>query len=338
MTAWVVRAGNRGEWEEAALSEGLVGVAFHVRRRITDFAAREDLRDTIISEFGESPARAGSFASQLWNLAHGIQDGDMVVLPRKLPRVIAVGRIRGGYEYRDQLEAPHVRRVEWRAREIPRSDFDQDLLYSLGGLSTVFQPRASDAEARIEQAVARHLSGVEIEKNGISAGGSEDGAFTVDLEEQISDRIIERIRQRFSGTRMEYLVASILRASGYNALETRQGPDGGIDVVAGQGDMGFGAPRLCVQVKSTSGPVDIAEYNRLQGNVHTYGADHGLLVSLGDFTRAVRNENERSYFQVRLWGPQDLVDKLLETYDDLPEDVRGEIPLRNRRVLIEEGE
>ena len=31
MTAWVVRAGERGEWEETALSEGLVGIGFHVR-------------------------------------------------------------------------------------------------------------------------------------------------------------------------------------------------------------------------------------------------------------------------------------------------------------------
>ncbi len=338
MTAWVVRAGTRGEWEETALSEGLAGIAFHVRRHISNFSTRDELRQTIIDEFGETPARASSFASQLWNFAYVIRVGDMVILPRKLPRVIAVGRISGDYAHREDLEAPHVRAVEWGARQIPRSDFDQDLLYSLGGLSTVYQPRATDAESRIEQICARHLSGSVIDNAGDHVEANGDGAFRVDLEEQISDRIVERVRQRFPGTRMEYLVASVLRASGYSALETRRGPDGGIDVVAGQGDMGFGAPRLCVQVKSTNAPVDIAEYNRLQGNVNTYGADHGLLVSLGDFTRAVRNENERSYFQVRLWGPYDLVDKLLETYDDLPDDVRAEIPLRNRRILIESEE
>ena len=91
-------------------------------------------------------------------------------------------------------------------------------------------------------------------------------------------------------------------------------------------------------MKSTNAPVDIADYNRLQGNVNAYGANHGLMVSLGDFTRAVRNENERSYFQIRLWGPDDLVEKLLETYDDLPDDIRTEIPLRNRRILVEAEE
>ena len=153
------------------------------------------------------------------------------------------------------------------------------------------------------------------------------------LSEQITDRILERIRLRFSGWRLGYLVASILRASGYYVVETGQGVGDGVDVVAGQGDMGFGRPRLCVQVKSGGSPVDLPDYNRLQDGIGNYGADHGLLVSLGDFTRAVRNENERSFFQIRLWGPFDLADRLLGVYDALPGDIRGDVPLENLKVL-----
>jgi restriction system protein len=233
------------------------------------------------------------------------------------------------------MEAQHVRPVDWIAQDIPRTVFGPDLLNSLGGLATVFRIRAPDAESRIQHIADQHSAGIAAGDTETTATTSDDGEFKVDLEEQITDRIIERIRQRFSGTRLEHLVAEILKASGYHATETRQGPDGGIDVVAGQGDMGFGHPRLCVQVKSGRSAVDLADYNRLQGNIGSYGADHGLLVSLGDFTRTVRNENERSFFQIRLWGPSDLVDKLVETYDSLPEYIQSEIPLRNRRILIE---
>jgi restriction system protein len=233
------------------------------------------------------------------------------------------------------MEAQHVRPVDWIAQDIPRTVFGPDLLNSLGGLATVFRIRAPDAESRIQNIADQHSAGIAAGDTETTATTSDDGEFKVDLEEQITDRIIERIRQRFSGTRLEHLVAEILKASGYHATETRQGPDGGIDVVAGQGDMGFGHPRLCVQVKSGRSAVDLADYNRLQGNIGSYGADHGLLVSLGDFTRTVRNENERSFFQIRLWGPSDLVDKLVETYDSLPEYIQSEIPLRNRRILIE---
>jgi restriction system protein len=271
----------------------------------------------------------------MWSFIHEIHKGDMIILPRKRLRVIAVGRVSGEYQYREELDAPHVRPVDWEAQDIPRSDFDQDLLNSMGGLATVFRVRASDAESRIDGISAKHLGRDVAADAELASLVNGDAEFKVDLEEQINDRIIERIRQRFSGTRLEYLVAEILRASGYSALETRPGPDGGIDVVAGQGDMGFGHPRLCVQVKSGRNAVDLPDYNRLQGNIGSFGAEHGLLVSLGDFTRPVRNENERSFFQIRLWGPNDLVERLLETYDDLPDDIRSEIPLRNRRILIE---
>ena len=334
MTAWVVRAGRRGEFEETFISGGLVAIGFGLWQSIFDFGSRESLRAHLIQE-----GRTGRAASQLWNFAHEIQTGDMIALPRKRAAgTIAVGRVSSGYEYRPDSDPPHVRRVDWIATEISRTDCEQDIQGYLVRRPTVIKIEASNAESRIDAIVSRRLEGFAVDDSTSWPSTHYDDETVVDLEEEISIRIINRIRQRFYGTRLEYLVASILRASGYHAIETRQGPDGGVDVVAGQGDMGFGHPRLCVQVKSGRNPVDIADYNRLQGNIGSIGADHGLLVSLGDFTRPVRLENERSFFQIRLWGPNDLVDRLLETYDELPDDVRSEIPLRNRRILIETEE
>ena len=333
MTAWVVRGGSRGEWEETFISENIAAIHFGLTRSITDFTSRELLREHVIADGGGRKA-----ADQLWNFAHEIRNGDTIILPRKQPRVIAVGRVSGDYEYRNDLEPPHVRPVDWRTSEIPRADFGQDLLNSLGGLPTVFRVRVNDAESLIEKIVAQHSSGAVIDDAGPSISTSDADEFAVDLEEQINERIIDRIRQRFAGTRLEYLIAEILRATGYHVLETRKGPDGGIDVLAGQGSMGFGHPRLCVQVKSGRNPVDIADYDRLLGSISTFGAEHGLLVSLGDFTRAVRNRNESSFFQIRLWGPDEILDRLLETYDALPADIQSDIPLRNRRILIQTDE
>ena len=336
MTAWVVRGGGRGEYEEVFMSESLVAVDYGVVTSVAEFRNRDSLREQLTNR---------SAADQLWRLANEMRNGDTVVLPRKSPRVVAVGLVSGDYQYRPSLEAPHVRPVNWTAQEIPLAEFEADFLNSFGGQATVYRIRAENAESRLHQIIERHLSDVPTDTTEDPSAMSvhpskvaEDDAFRLDLEEQINRRIVERIRQRFYGTRLEYLVGSILRASGYHAIETRQGPDGGIDVVAGQGDMGFGHPRLCVQVKSGRNAVDLADYNRLQGNIGSYGAEHGLLVSLSDFTRAVRNENERSFFQIRLWGPNELVERLLDTYDGLPEDIRSEIPIKNRGILIETDE
>ena len=257
MTVWVVRAGGRGEWEELFTSEEIAAIDFGLRQSVADFDSRESLRAHVIESGG---SRSG--ADQLWRFSSEICIGDMIVLPRKLSKSIAVGRVSGDYAFRLDMEAPHVRSVHWNAQDIPRADFDRDLLYSFGGLATVFRAQASDAEARIRRKLDQISGDTPVVPVSTITEGEEEG-IRVDLEEQIEDRIVEHIRRKFSGVRLENLVAEMLRASGYHVLETRRGPDGGTDIVAGRGEMGFEQPRLCVQVKSGRDRVDIREYNRL---------------------------------------------------------------------------
>ena len=274
-------------------------------------------------------------ASQLWRFVHEIKIGETVVLPCKQTNLVAVGKVAGDYRYDADSYCSHLRPVQWAATDIPRPSFDQDLLYSFGGLATVFQVNRTNAEERITGVVNLHLG----EEGGgapvILSDATEESSISVDLTEAIVDRIAERIRQRFTGHRLEYLVESILKAQGYTTLQTRRGADGGVDVVAGKGEMGFGEPRLCVQVKSGTSPVGLPDYDRLLGNVQSTGADRGLLVSLSDFTRPVRIRNESSFFQIRLWGAAELTENLLDTYESLPGDIRTDIPLEDRKVLVE---
>ena len=333
MAVWVVRAGRAGEYEDTCIERGATAIGFGLKRSITEFTDEDALRPCL-----SRPRNAG----QLWRFARHVQVDDLVVMPRKRTREVAVGRIVGEYAYRPELvgdDVPHTRKVDWLATDVPRSDFDQDLLNSLGALMTISQPRADNAEARIERVANVYL--------GLASGKQEapvappgetiatDPDEEVDIDQEIRDRIVARLRQKFAGGRLEHLVAGILRALDYRTLETRKGADGGVDVVAGKGDLGFGQPRLCVQVKGRKGPVDLAEYDRLRGNITGFGAQHGLLASLGGFTKAVRDRNEQSFFEIRLWGPDELVDRLLETYEELPPDIRTDIPLRDRKVLEE---
>ena len=162
-----------------------------------------------------------------------------------------------------------------------------------------------------------------------------DFLVEIDIDQEIRDRIVARLRQKFAGTRLEHLVASILKASGYVVLQTRKGADGGVDVLAGKGDLGFGEPHLCVQVKARTSPVSLDEYDRLRGNIALSGAKHGLLVSLGGFTQPVQDRNEDSFFVIRLWGPDELAQRLLDHYDSLPQDIRSDIPLETVQILRE---
>lgn len=334
MTAWVIRAGRKGENEDAFIKKSIAAVGFGLKRSITEFTSREDLRGC--------DCLTRPQADQLWRFAKEMQVEDLVVLPRKQTREVAVGHIKGDYNYQPDLiggDVPHTRAVVWMVTDVPRSNFDRDLLNSLGALMTVSQPGASKAEVRIEQVARTWLGSASDEQGKPSATADEaigiDPNEEVDIDQAIKDGIVKRLQQKFAGTRLEHLVASILRASGYYVLETREGPDGGVDVVAGKGDLGFDSPSLCIQVKGRKGSVALKEYDRLRGNIKGFGAQHGLLVSLGGFTKPVRDRNAQSFFEIRLWGPEELAQRLLETYDSLPTDIHADIPLVDRKVLKE---
>lgn len=334
MTVWTIKGGSRGQYEESFLERGLVALDYGLRQSIADFTDREALRDHLESRTG---------ADQMWRFYTEVSTGDMVVLPRKRTGEIAVGRISGPYVYDAESVgsgAPHTRSVDWEVMDIPRSHFDQDLLNSFGSQLTISQPSsASNAEARIRQIANVFM---ELETPTVdhpanlpematiapvheSADSSNQAEEEINLDQVIKERIIGRFRRQYAGKELEYLVASILRAYGYHVLQTREGPDGGIDVLAGKGDLGFGEPRLCVQVKGRTSPVSLGEYASLQGNIAAFGADHGLLVSLGGFTKPVHDRNEQqSFFAIRLWGPEDLAQRLLERYDSLPQDIRSD--------------
>lgn len=335
MAVWVIKGGRDGEYEDVFLTKGVVSLGFGVKQSIADFADRDALRASAESRNG---------ADQMWRFYQEIANDDLVVLPRKRTSEVAVGHIAGAYAYQPDAvdqSVPHVRPVQWQVTDIPRSHFDRDLLNSFGSQLTLSQPGAPNAAARIDRIASAYLgvpTAAEPEPAEIPTADSlsdDNLNEEIDIDREIKDRLIARLRRKFAGTRLEQLVASILRASEYQVLETRKGADGGIDILAGKGDLGFGEPRLCVQVKGRADQVGLAEYDRLRGNINTFRAQHGLLVSLGGFTKPVHDRNEESFFEIRLWGPEELADRLLESYDKLPTDIRAEIPLDTVRILRE---
>lgn len=126
---------------------------------------------------------------------------------------------------------------------------------------------------------------------------------------------------------MARVVDAILRAQGYHTFVSPEGPDKGVDILAAPGPMGFGEPRLCVQVKSGDAPVDFATLNQLIGTMQNVHASQGLLVSWGGFKSTIDRETANMFFRVRLWDQDDLINALLEEYDKLDADFRTDLPL-----------
>jgi restriction system protein len=155
-----------------------------------------------------------------------------------------------------------------------------------------------------------------------------DANQEIDLEEAGRDQIAQLIAARFKGHGLTRLVEAILKAQGYTTYRSPEGADGGADILASAGPLGFGAPRLCVQVKSEDSPIDRPTVDKLLGAVSKFGAQEGLFVSWSGYKTNVQKEPAPSFFRVRLWTQNELLEPLFANYDRLDDDLKAELPLK----------
>ena len=336
MAVWVVRGGAYGEREEEALENRMLTIGFGVTADLTTAQTREQVREVVSQAHPDkTPNQIGSLTGQVWAFRGLIETGDLVVMPRKGQPTIAIGEISGEYRFRPEIPSfQQGRPVTWINQQVPRASLEQDLKSSLTPISTVFQPRSTDAERRL-RAIAIGEA-VHIEHSEASDESLEGFEAQQDLAEVGNNQVRDRIEQRFRGHEFTRLVAAVLKAQGYGVEVAPPGPDGGVDIVAGSGPMGFDPPRICVQVKSGAQVSDVRVLRELAGVVKSFGADYGLLVSWGGFNGAAKSEARKSnYFNVRLWDSAAFLELLFENYDRLPSALKVELPLKQIWVLDE---
>ena len=333
MALWVVRAGRRGEREDLALEQGLVVIGWEELSDLSSIQSREQLLALLESTYPDEKKKTLlNWQSQIWPFLHGIEAGDLVALPLKSRSAIALGDITGPYAYRPDLprDARHTHPVKW-VKELPRSDFDQDLLYSLGAFMTVCRVKRNNAEERVRAI----LTGKRLKP---SPAKPEEEAVDweppADIEQYARDQIRAYIGQKFKGHALARLVAAVLQAEGHKVHVSPEGPDKGVDIIAGHGAMGFDSPRLVVQVKSESGLIDVKVLRELQGVMKDFRAEHGLLVAWGGYKQSVPKEAARSFFEMRLWDADDLIQAVEANYEKLPEALQAELPLKRVWTLV----
>lgn len=336
MTVWLVRAGKNGERQDLALKEGLAVIGWEELPDLSKVSSKEDLEKLHRATYPDAKTNTmRNHIGQIWAFASRMQLGDLVVLPLKGRATIAIGRVRGPYKYQDLPQGVHhTRPVEW-IKEIPRSAFDQDILYSLGAFMTVCQIERNQAEDRIRAL----LGGKQPTKTSApsvvaSVEEPQEAQPTFEPEQIAREQLMQHINRKFKGHDLTRLVEAVLQAQGYQTVRSRAGPDESIDILAGKGHMGFDEPRLGVEVKSQDSPVGTDVVDKLRGGLTTFGATQGLLVSWGGFKQSV--DPRKQFFGIRLWDADDLVDALLENYDRLPKDLQAEIPLKRIWTLVPE--
>ncbi len=342
MPLWLNRSGRHCEHEARFLKENRIYLTWkgllHDLSKVSDRLALMSLLDKFYPHFKKFHRVQNS--GQIWAFVHKMKPGDWVAVPSKR-NMINFCEITVIYTFDAKADDfyNHSRTVKWLELDIPRTNFDQDILNSLGAFTTVCQIKRNDAEARVRAMRANSWKAVgakakvpppdaDDEADEGEEPTDESSVAPLDLEQIGRDQIARQIYSKHAGHGLEDLVEAILRAQGFTTYHSDKGADGGIDILAAPDTLGFGHPRICVQVKSQSTPLERPVLDQLVGTMQNVGAEQGLLVCWGGFKPTVIREVPRLFFKVRLWDQNNLIDQFLATYDKLDEDLRADIPLK----------
>ena len=332
---WIVRAGAHGERELAAIDQGTLLPGF---LEVGDLS-RLGTRDAILAHLqevmpDEGKNRLRNFAAQLNQFVNQIELGDYVVMPRKATNGVAIGVVKGPYQFDATTDSKHSRAIEWKEESLPRDTFKQDLRHSFGAFLTICEIKRNSAVERVKAVLETGVDpGSLLGKQGhgpqpVADDGSEADDYQTDIEDIANQQIISLIKSEFAGHALADLVAEIMRVEGYTTKVSPPGPDGGVDILAAGGTLGLGEDRICVQVKSGDGAANHDVVLRLIGSVSNTQAQTGLLVSIGGVNAPAQKELENNFFKLRLWQMPDLLKALFRTYSELSDETRAKLPLK----------
>lgn len=287
-----------------------------------------------------------NWGSQIWPFGQVMKKGDWVITPLKSQPVIYVGELTGDYQYHPDGPNPffHTREVKWIGEALPRSHFGQDLLYSFGAFMTICRIQRNNAEARVKKmcvngwkAEPLHTSSA-VKVAPLVVSDEDETNSDTDLEALGQDQIASLIEANFKGHELTRLVDAILQAQGYTTWVSPEGADGGADILAGNGAIGFGQQRICVEVKSESAPIDRPTVDKLLGAMTKFNATEGLFVAWSGFKKNVQKELASSFFRLRLWTRKELLEQLFANYDKLPDEMKAGLPLKRIWTVAQKEE
>jgi restriction system protein len=321
---YMVRPVNTAAAEAEMLNNGIITFEAGVRGDLSDHLNFEDIYNEVCeANVSARETHRRSISKQLHLLLHGAQPDDLVIAHFQKSDRIAIGSFLAGIS-QDTDDKP-ARAVRWLRADITLPDLAPDLRFSMGASQKFFEISRNDAVRRAHVIInTRKDPGDMLAQDTLP----EDQDV---LEKLLRLRLHRRLGTVMAGHGMANVVAEILRLKGYQLKISPPGPDGGIDIMAGTGPMGFNDP-LVVQVKSGDQKADAEVLQRLEGAMRSHAAEQGLLVSWNGFTKDAAARQNDLWFGIRFWDAQTILDEFIAHYDELPGYLRDALPLR--QVLI----
>ena len=310
------------------LKEGVIAIGWKDLGDLSLIPAdREEIKKKYVVAYPDDPkGSVPGGVGMLFRFCHEVKEGDYVVFPSKIDKMINIGIVKGPY-YFDASEAKFAqkRKVQW-IKSLPRTVFSQGALYEVGSAMTFFTVRnyADEFIAALDK---------DFEKNPISVEPDVTVAATADeIIQSTKDFILKELSRQQKGYDLEDFVGNLLEAMGYRVKLSPHGGDGGVDIVAYKDEL---PPRILVQVKSTDGDIKQETIMSLKGAMRE--GDYGLFVTLSHYKKAAQKYLDSTPI-IRGIDGDELVGLVLKYYDLLDEKYRKMIPLKKVYIPVAKEE
>ena len=326
-TIWGIHAGKSGDAESLFLKRNNIAIGWAAIGDLLKLSGtKEAFKEAVARAYpAYKPGAIPVAAGQLYRFAFEMKIGDLVAFPNKADRQIYLGRIESDYRFDSSGSEgyPNRRTTKW-IKAVPRTSFSQGALYEIGSAMSLFTLKnyADEFRAALDGKVA---------PPPVSTDESV-AAVAEDIEQTTHDFVLKTLAQKLKGHPLSHFVAHVLNAMGYRTRVSPEGPDGGIDIIASKDELGFEPPVIKVQVKSGEGTIGDPVVSALYGKVGDN--EHGLLVSLGNFTAQARSF-AKSKSNLRLIDGDEFVELILSHYEQFDSLYKGLLPLK--RVYVPES-
>lgn len=323
---WVVRAGKGGKFADEYEEHGLAAIDFgNVMPDDVAGLTRNEIAKRMHENDDSIPeGTARNYAGQLYRFANEISPADWIITPDSGTRELMFGQVAGAYRHQPTGSPVagfrHTLPVTWKGRR-SRDLLPQRILYSLGSVLTVFQPKGREHLLAFMQGGDVGAAPDQLDLEGDEV---DDADLFADLEAR-SDELIQQKIAFLDGHETQDLFAGILQAMGYYTQVAAEGADGGIDIIASRDPLAVEPPIIKVQVKARPSSKSKAPDLRQLTGVLREG-ERGIFVSTGGFTKDALAESATG--KVQLVDIDRLQDLLVEYYDRLDQDTKSLVPLR----------
>lgn len=312
---WVVRA-EFGKFTNHFISKGFVGIGWLPDDDLTHVTNREGIRTLYKTRYPNDTSNVviGQQVGQIARFALEMQSGDYVITP-----AVQSGRLHYGvvssepsYSYHagdDGCHYRHRRRVDWNDGTVARSDFSVPFQNTIRSSLTVF------SVSQIEE----FLTNI----------GRQDLVSPKHLPESDPNQVVLDQILELDAAEFELLVGHLLTALGFEEAEVTGKPgDQGVDATGVLNASNLARIRVFVQAKRyKNSNVSATAVRSLRQSIPVNG--QGAVITTSDFQKGAHDvANEIGFPRIGLINGTQLVDLLIEHWQEIPEDFQGLLALK----------